>query len=81
MPASTPGCVASGCPAGVTSTACDCGRELHYRRSDASLQREAGYADQAHMTRRFRCLFGKAPGQFSREEALMCRAGDPGFAG
>lgn len=42
---------------------------------------EAGYADQAHLTRSFGARFGVPPGAFRNDPALMRLAVQPGFAG
>lgn len=42
---------------------------------------DAGYADQAHLTRAFGVRFGCSPGKFRRNPILMRLAGRPGFAG
>lgn len=42
---------------------------------------EAGYADQAHLTRSFGARFGAPPGHFRRNPALMRLAAHPGFSG
>jgi len=47
----------------------------------AEIAMEAGYADQAHLTRSFGARFGSSPGSFRKKPALMRLAAQPGFPG
>lgn len=47
----------------------------------ARIATEAGYADQAHMTRAFRRWFGLPPARLRRDPALVAQLSQPGLGG